>query len=82
MTDSLPRRVGHSRRQTNRQVFAVPLLLGVLSSVGLVSALVGDGVWNGLSWLLLGIPVSLFFYFLLRPRHSERQPVETKGLWS
>ena len=37
------------RRQTNVQIFAVPLVLGVLSVVGLISALVGDGLWDGVS---------------------------------
>ena len=38
------------------QIFAFPLLLGVLTTVGLVAALVGDGIWDGLSWLTLGFP--------------------------
>jgi len=58
------------RRQTTAQIFAIPSVLGVLSGVGLVSALVGDGIWDGLSWLALGIPIALFLYFVLRPRRS------------
>ncbi len=56
------------RRQTLGQIFAVPALIGVLSGVGLLSALVGDGVWDGLSWLTLGVPVALCAYFTLRRR--------------
>ncbi|MGE0802561.1 MAG: hypothetical protein AB7G13_18890 [Lautropia sp.] len=41
-------------------IFRWPLLLGALSIVGLVSALIGDGVWDGLSWAALGIPASWF----------------------
>lgn len=55
-------------RQTLRQIFAAPLAIGVLSTVGLISALVGDGIWDGLSWLTLAIPVALFFGYLAWPR--------------
>lgn len=34
-----------------------PIVLGVLTTVGLLSALLGDGVWDALSWVTLGIPV-------------------------
>lgn len=54
------------RRQTNGQIFAIPALLGVLSIIGLVSALVGDGVWDGVSWVTLAIPILLCGYFFLR----------------
>jgi hypothetical protein len=57
-----------SRRQTTRQIFAAPAVIGGLSVVGLISALVGDGVWDGLSWLTLGVPVALCAFFTLRPR--------------
>ncbi|MBX3622776.1 MAG: hypothetical protein KF891_22645 [Rhizobacter sp.] len=40
--------------RTLRQVFAVPALLALTSVVGLVSALVGDGPWDALSWAGLG----------------------------
>lgn len=54
------------RRQTNGQIFAVPMVLGVLSVVGLISALVGDGFWDGVSWMTLAIPILLCGYFFLR----------------
>jgi len=55
-----------SRRQTNGQIFAIPIVLGVLSIIGLVSALVGDGVWDGVSWVTLAIPILLCGYFFLK----------------
>ena len=54
------------RRQTNGQIFAIPIVLGVLSIVGLISALVGDGVWDGVSWATLAIPILLCGYFFLK----------------
>ena len=44
-------------RQTLRQVFAIPLLLAILTGVGLLSALTGDGWRDALSWLTLGVPL-------------------------
>jgi uncharacterized membrane protein len=38
-------------------IFAVPLLLALLSIVGLVSALTGDGWRDALSWAGLAAPV-------------------------
>ena len=39
------------------RVFGVPLILAVASIVGLISALVGDDIWDVLSWLTLGAMV-------------------------
>jgi hypothetical protein len=50
------------------QIFAVPVFIGALSVVGLVAALVGDGWWDGVSWLTLALPVLLYFFFVLRRR--------------
>ena len=44
-------------RQSLRQVFAVPLLLAVLTGIGLLSALTGDGWRDALSWLTLAVPL-------------------------
>jgi hypothetical protein len=38
-------------------VFRWPTLLALLSIAGLLAALLGDGAWDALSWLLLGVPV-------------------------
>lgn len=57
-----------ARRQTLAQIFRWPLAIGVLSTVGLISALVGDGLWNAVSWLALLLPILLYGWFLLRPR--------------
>jgi hypothetical protein len=40
-----------------RRVFAIPLLLALLSVAGLVVALTGDGWRDGAAWIALGIPV-------------------------
>jgi hypothetical protein len=45
------------------QVFAVPILLGVLSAIGLVAALLGDDAWDYASWLALGVPCAVMVWF-------------------
>jgi hypothetical protein len=41
------------RRPTAR-AYLVPTLLALASVVGLVAALIGDGIFNAVSWLILG----------------------------
>ena len=36
------------------KIFRIPLLLAVVSAIGLVSALVADGLGDQISWLALG----------------------------
>lgn len=44
--------------KSNWEIWGWPLFMALTSVVGLVTALVGDGVWNFLSWLLLFLPLS------------------------
>ncbi|HEY9066298.1 MAG TPA: hypothetical protein VIO33_15035 [Burkholderiaceae bacterium] len=43
----------------HRSVWGWPAVLALLSSIGLLSALIGDGVWDWVSWVGLGVPASL-----------------------
>lgn len=59
----------NSRRANHRtltQIFAIPLLIAVISSAGLVSALVGDGWWDAVSWMALGIAPLLYLILIWR----------------
>jgi hypothetical protein len=55
-------------RQSVRDIFRWPVVIGVLSTLGLLSALLGDGIWDTLSWIALAIPVLLYGVFALRGR--------------
>ncbi|WP_043311042.1 hypothetical protein [Pseudomonas sp. ML96] len=55
-------------------IFRWPLVLAVLSLFGLLSALVGDEVYDLLSWLTLGVPLVLLGVVWLRMRNSPRKP--------
>jgi hypothetical protein len=45
------------------QVFAIPIVLGILSAVGLVAALLGDQAWDIVSWVALGVPCIVMGWF-------------------
>ena len=53
-----------------QSTFTLPLLIGLLSAVGLFSALLGDGAWDAVAWLGLGIPAVLGLWPLL-PRRRQ-----------
>lgn len=48
------------------KLWGMPILLGVLTTIGLVSALLGDGIWDIVSAFALGIPVLLGLWHSLR----------------
>ncbi|OZI15753.1 hypothetical protein CAL18_17415 [Bordetella genomosp. 7] len=64
--------------QSARGVFRVPVWLGLASIVGLLSALFGDGAWDGLSWLTMLAPVAAVCWAwgrrLTPARGAGRQP--------
>lgn len=49
------------------QLWGMPLLVAVLCLSGLIAALVGDGLWDGYSWIALGIPVVLGIRYWYKP---------------
>ncbi|AKV05288.1 hypothetical protein [Pseudomonas fluorescens] len=54
-------------RQSNFwKVFGTPVVIALLSAAGLFAALLGDGVWDALSWLGLGVPAILALRGLLQ----------------
>ncbi|WP_407178759.1 hypothetical protein [Bradyrhizobium sp. STM 3562] len=55
-----------SRRSIAR-IFRFPLIIALIAVFGLVSALLGDGVWDAASWIALTIPLLIMTFFLLRP---------------
>lgn len=44
-------------RRSLRTVFAAPIVIALLSIIGLVAALTGDSWRDGLSWAALAVPV-------------------------
>ncbi|WP_225703044.1 hypothetical protein [Bradyrhizobium cenepequi] len=50
--------------RTLSQIFIAPLLVAIVSTLGLVGALVGDGWWDTVSWVTLAVPVVLYALFI------------------
>lgn len=50
------------------KVWGVPIGIGIASTVGLISALTGDGFYDLLSWATLGFPVAITIWYLYKPK--------------
>jgi hypothetical protein len=55
-----------------RDIFLMPLLIGIISTAGLASALLGDGIWDAVSWFTLGFPVAIAGFFLCKVQRRPR----------
>ena len=51
-----------------------PIVMGILSTVGLLSALLGDHVWDWVSWFTLGVPVAACLWYGLRRKRTAQPP--------
>jgi hypothetical protein len=60
--------VTRGSNNTFRNIYRWPAILAALSSFGLISALIGDGIWDGLSWIALAIPLAVMGWFASRGR--------------
>jgi hypothetical protein len=55
-----------------KKVYGTPLLLAVVTLIGLLAALIGDGFWDTLSWFCLGTPgIVIAWCFVCRRRPIE-----------
>lgn len=52
--------------KTPGQIFAVPLVLGIVSAAGLIAALVGDGFLDAVSWVTLALPCAAGIWYWAR----------------
>ena len=61
-----------SRHRSLVQIFLIPAILALFFAVGLVSALLGDGIWDALSWFCLLVPVVAVAYCVCRQTSRRR----------
>jgi len=45
-------------RKLRQSVWAIPSFLGIATLAGLILALIADGPWDWLAWLLVALPVA------------------------
>lgn len=59
-------------------IFRWPLLIGLLMALGLLSALLGDGLYDLVSWLALVLPLIIVggVWAWRQKRHGHRAPEE------
>lgn len=53
-----------------RRVWAAPTLLAVLSLIGLIAALIGDGVMDATSSLLLAVPLAAIVWYVAKRKRQ------------
>jgi len=51
-----------------RSLWGMPILLGVLTAIGLLVGLLGDGWWDAAAVTCLGMPVAVGAWHIARPR--------------
>ncbi|QGZ64915.1 hypothetical protein [Paraburkholderia acidisoli] len=54
------------RANTLREIWLMPVILFVVTALGLGAALLGDEAWRPLSWLCLAAPIAVAARFVLR----------------
>jgi uncharacterized membrane protein len=54
-------------------IWTIPIMLAILSLFGLISALIGDGFMDFLSWITLGIPLVVVGWFMNRASSESRK---------
>ena len=53
------------------RLWGAPILFGVITAVGLLSALLGDGAWDILSAVALAMPIAAAAWYGLRRKPSR-----------
>lgn len=67
---SQPRSCAPSRPRV--YVWRAPTFLGTLTCFGLLSALLGSGTWNVVSWIAMATPLLVGAGFWMFPRNKTR----------
>ncbi|CPK82477.1 membrane protein [Bordetella pertussis] len=60
-------------------VWGMPIVLGALSVLGLLAALLGTGVWHWASWLALAWLLVVIARFWIVPRERRPAPGPRRG---
>ena len=58
---------------SSSQIWGMPIAIGIVSAIGLISALLGDDIWDALCWGALAIPIVIPLWYIVRswPRGSQ-----------
>jgi hypothetical protein len=64
---------------TRAQIWFSPIVLGIVSAIGITAALLGDGLWDVVSWVALAAPVLVCLYFIWKPATTARKDSSHAG---
>lgn len=53
-------------RRSITQIFLAPVAISAVIAFGLISALLGDGIWDQASWLALAVPLVVIAFYVSR----------------
>lgn len=59
--------------KTTKKIWGAPLMLGVIILFGLLSALLGTGIWYPLSWAAMLIPLVVISWFFWKSKVSNKK---------
>ncbi|GAB7564013.1 hypothetical protein LG202_20520 [Methylobacillus methanolivorans] len=49
------------------QIWGWPIILALLTTFGLLAALLGIGLWHWLSWVALSVPIGVIGHYWSKP---------------
>jgi hypothetical protein len=53
---------------SSRRAWFAPMGIALICAAGMVSALLGDGLWDVLSWFALALPILVCVFFWAKSR--------------
>ncbi len=56
-----------------RQIYGPAIVIAAITLYGLLSALLGDGVWDAFSWVALSIPLFVITLKYVNGKHSPKR---------
>ncbi len=58
---------------SSSRIWGMPIAIGIVSTIGLLSAILGDGIWDGLSWIALTIPIAVSLWYIVRSSPCDHE---------
>ena len=59
-------------KRSPAQIFLAPAAIAGVIAFGLVSALLGDGIWDRASWIALAAPLAIIVFYVCRRAARRR----------
>ena len=65
-------------RRPRVRIWPAPIVIGVLSTIGLIAALLSDQNGDVLAWIALAVPVAVVLWFWV-PRQAPEPSADREG---